>query len=279
MNKVLGAFSRFLRPKTKQFAVEFRRILEVLCLQGSQTKLWAHFRNLCVQKWSCFLRSSDAFWRLSPCEVYDESSGRNITIFTSTNEAVCREVQTHFQRSPFARFTKQVMGSFSLFMCPKTKLLAVKFRRILDVLCLQVLQKSFWAHLHDLCVQKRSSLPWSSDGFWKFSPWKLRKKDMGAFSRFLRTKMKLFALEFRRILEVFAWWGLWKTFWAHFHDLCVQKWSCFLRSSDAIWKFSPCEVYKKVLGALSRFMCPKKKLLAAMFRRILDVFTARALWR
>jgi len=30
--KVLGAISRVVRPKTKRFAVEFRRILEVLCL-------------------------------------------------------------------------------------------------------------------------------------------------------------------------------------------------------------------------------------------------------
>jgi len=31
---VLGAFSRFVRPKTKLFAVKFRRILEVPALQG-----------------------------------------------------------------------------------------------------------------------------------------------------------------------------------------------------------------------------------------------------
>jgi len=32
--KVLGAYSRFMRPKTKLFAVKFRRILDVLRLQG-----------------------------------------------------------------------------------------------------------------------------------------------------------------------------------------------------------------------------------------------------
>jgi len=46
--KFLDAFSRFLRPKTKLFAVEFRCILEVLCLQSLQNKLWAHFLDLCV---------------------------------------------------------------------------------------------------------------------------------------------------------------------------------------------------------------------------------------
>jgi len=38
------------RPKMKLFAVQFRRILEVLCLQGLQKKFWAHFHDLCVQK-------------------------------------------------------------------------------------------------------------------------------------------------------------------------------------------------------------------------------------
>jgi len=67
----------------------------------------------------------------------------------------------------------------------------------------------------------------------------------------MRPKMKLFAVKFKCILEVFAWWGLWRKFWAHFHNLCVQKWSCFLRSLDAFWKFSPCEVYKRSCLALS----------------------------
>jgi len=36
MKKVLGALSRFLRPKTDLFAVKFGRILEVFRLQGPQ---------------------------------------------------------------------------------------------------------------------------------------------------------------------------------------------------------------------------------------------------
>jgi len=39
MKKVLGAFSRFMYLKTKLFAVKFRRILDVLRLQGLQQKL------------------------------------------------------------------------------------------------------------------------------------------------------------------------------------------------------------------------------------------------
>jgi len=49
-----------MRPKTKLFAVKFRRILEVLCLQ-----------------------------------VLQKSSYRNSTIFVSKNEGVFCEIQTH----------------------------------------------------------------------------------------------------------------------------------------------------------------------------------------
>jgi len=72
----------------------------------------------------------------------------------SKNEAVCREVQTHFGSSLTASFTEQVLGAISRFVRPKMKLFAVKFRRILEVLRLQGLQRKFWAKFHDLCVQK-----------------------------------------------------------------------------------------------------------------------------
>jgi len=49
--------------------------------------------------------SSDAFWKILPCKVYEKSS-----------------------------------GAFSRFMYFKTKLFAMKFRRILDALRLQGLQ-------------------------------------------------------------------------------------------------------------------------------------------
>jgi len=47
---------------------------------------------------------------------------------------------------------KKVLGAFSLFMRPKTKLFPMKFRRISEVFCLQVLQRKFWTHFHNLCV-------------------------------------------------------------------------------------------------------------------------------
>jgi len=105
MKKFLGAFLRFIRPKAKLFSVKFRRILEILCLQGLQIKFWAHCHDLCVQ-----------------------------------NEAVSCEVQTHFGSFHLARFIRKVPGALSRFLRPIMKLFAAKFRRILEVLYLQGLQ-------------------------------------------------------------------------------------------------------------------------------------------
>jgi len=90
--------------------------------------------------------------------LYIKCSGRIFTIYAFKNEAVCREVQMHFGSSLPASFTEKVLGAIPQFVSPKMKRFAVKFRRILEVLCLRVLQKKFWAQFHDLCVQKRSCL-------------------------------------------------------------------------------------------------------------------------
>ena len=102
--KVLGAFSRFMRPKT-----------------------------------SCLLSSSDAVLTFSPCMLYIKFSGRIFTICASKNEANCCEVQTHFGSSLPASFAENVLGAIPRFVRPKTKLFEVKFRRILEVLRLKVL--------------------------------------------------------------------------------------------------------------------------------------------
>jgi len=96
--------------------------------------------------------------KLSPFNLYKKSSGRIFPIYASKNEAVCRGAQTHFESSVPASFTENVLGAIPRFARPKTKLFAVKFRRILEVLCLQVLKKKLWAQFHDLCVQKQSCL-------------------------------------------------------------------------------------------------------------------------
>jgi len=125
-------------------------------------------------------------------------------MYASKNITVCREVQTHFGSSPLARITEKVLGDISRFMRAKTKLFAVKLRRILEVLRLQGLQKKFWVVFHDLCVQKRSYLPYSSDAFGSSPLVRFAGKVLGGMSRFMRAKTKLFAVKVRRILEVFS---------------------------------------------------------------------------
>ena len=208
--KVLGAISRIMRPKLKLLAVKFRRILEVFALPGLWRRFWAHIHDLYVQKWSCFLRSSNAFRKFSPYEVYNKSSVRIITILASTNEAVCREVQADFRSFLHAGFTKKLWRIFSIFASKN------------EAVCREV-QTDFGSVLRARFI----------------------KKFMAHYLEFLHPKMKLFAVEFRRILEVFALWGLWRKFLAYDHDFCVQKRSCWQWSWDAFWKFFACKFWRK----------------------------------
>ena len=175
MKKVTGAFSRFLRPVMKLFVIYFRRILDVLLIQGLQKSFWAQFHDFCVQKRSCLLLSSGAFQKFSACKVYRRSYGRIFTIYASKNEVASCEVQTHFGSLHLARFIKK-----------------------------------FWAHHPDVCVQKRSCLPWSSDAFLKFSASRVYGESSVRISGFSRPKAKLFALKFTHILEVLCLQGLHK---------------------------------------------------------------------
>jgi len=146
-----------------------------------------------------------------------------------------------------------------------------------------IFSKMCRTYFHDLSCSQVTVWIYNSERWKMFrrSPEILRfqvyKEVLGAISRFLRPTMKLFDVRFRRTLEFLALQCLWRKFWAHFHDICVQKWSCFLRSSDVFWKFSSCEVHEKVLGALSRFLRPKTKPFAVKFRQILEVFSVKAL--
>jgi len=106
------------------------------------------------------------------------------------NEAVCREVQTHVRSFRLASFAEKVLGAISRFMCPKTKLFAVKFRRIFKVLRLQGSQNKFWAHIYDFMCPKRSCLLCSLDAVWKVSACKIDEKILGEFSRFMRCANK-----------------------------------------------------------------------------------------
>jgi len=188
-------------------------------------KFWVHFHCLCVQKRSCFPWNSDAFQKFSACKFCRESSGRIFTIYASKNEAVPCKIQTHFKCFLPARFAEKVLGAFSQSMHPKLKLFPVKFRPISEVFWLQDLQRKFWSQFHD--YPSKNEAVFHKDVFWKFSLCEVYEKVLGTFSRFMRLKTKLFALKFKRISEVFALRCLWKKFWVHFHDLCIQKWSCF----------------------------------------------------
>ena len=173
------------------------------------------------------------------------------------------------------------------------KLFAVEFRRILEALRLQVLEKKLWPQFLEFCVQKQSCLQWNSDAFQKSLPARFTEKVVGAISRCVCPKMKLFAVKFRRILEVFAFQALWKKLWVHFPDLCIQneavccevqkhsgsfrlssfikklsahflnlcvkKWSCLPWSPDKFWKLSACESYRKSCGRNSTICAPKNE--------------------
>jgi len=187
-------------------------------------------------KRSCLLWNSDALWMFSACMFCRKGSGHNFLICASKNEAVCFEVQTHLGSLRLSSFIKK-----------------------------------FWVHFPNLCVQKWSCLPLSSDAFGSSLPSSFTEKVLGAIPRFVRPKTKLIAVKFRCILEVLYLQHLQKKFWAQFHDLCVQNWNGLLWSSDASWKFAPFKFYKKILGTDFRLMRPKTKLFAVKFKRILEV--------
>jgi len=67
-----------MRPKTKLFAVKFRRISKFFCQQVLQ------------KKFGCIFPS-----------------------YASKNEAVCCEVQKHFRSFRLSSFIKEVVGAFS----------------------------------------------------------------------------------------------------------------------------------------------------------------------
>jgi len=89
--KVLGAFTRFMRPKTKQFAVKFRLILEVLCLQVLKKMLWRN-STICAPKNEAVCLEIQTHFGSSLPANFTESSGRYSTICASKNETVCCEI-------------------------------------------------------------------------------------------------------------------------------------------------------------------------------------------
>ena len=200
---VLGAFSRYLCPKTKVFPMKFRCILEVICLQVFQKKFWAQFHDLCVQKRSSLPWSSDAFWKFSACKVYRKNSGRHFTIYVSKNEAVCCEVQTHFGSSRFVRFTEKVLGAFSrFFWFQKQRYLLCSSDAFLTFSsCMLYIKCS--GRIFTIYASKNEAVcPEIQTHFRSSLPASFTEKVLGTISRFVRPKTKLFEVKFRRILKV-----------------------------------------------------------------------------
>ena len=258
VKKVLGAFSRFCVQKRRYLpwssnafwkfsACKFYRkssgrnfmscasINEAVCCEvqthfGSplpykiyKKKFWTHFLDFFVQKWSCLPLGSDAFWTFSACKVYSKK-------FRAECQDICVQKRSGLLWSSDAswkfspcKVTENVLGAFSWFLRPKTKLSAVKFKRIFDVSALHALYKMFWAHFLDFSVQKRSCLPWNSDAFWTFSACTFYRKGSGHNFTICASKNEPVCCEVQTHFASFPLARLIKRLWAHFHDLCVAQ--------------------------------------------------------
>ena len=179
--------------------------------------------DICVEKRRCLPWSSDASWKFSPCKVYTKSSGSIFLIFASKNEAFCCEVQTQFY-----------------------------------LFALHALYKMFWTLFHDLCVQKRSCLPWSSDAFWKFTACKFYRKGSGRNSTICESKNEAVCCEVQTHFGSFRLSSFIKNVLGAFSRFMRPKMKLFAVESDVFWKFSACEFTAKVLGAIPRFV-PKNE--------------------
>ena len=189
------------------------------------------------------MRSLDVFWKFSPCKVYNKSSGRIITIFASTNEAVCHEVQTDFGSFLRASFIQKLWAHFLNFCVQKWSCLLLSSDAFWKLWLCQVYEESFWRNLTIYASKKRSFLLLSPDAFWKFSACKIYRKGFGRIFTIYVSKNEVVSCEVR----------------THFGSSL------------------PASFAEKVLGAYSRFSRPKTKLFAVKFRRILEVLCLQVL--
>ena len=143
-------------------------------------------------------------------------------IYASKNEAVCLEIQMHFESSLPASFTKKLWAQFHDFVL-KNEVVCCEIQAHFGVFALRVLWKIFRAHYHVLCVQKINCRDVQTH-FGSSPPPKFTEKVLDKFSQMMCPQTKLFAMKFRRILQVSAW------------------------KND-----------KNVVGAFSRFMCRVNK--------------------
>jgi len=100
---------------------------------------------------------------------------------------------------------------------------------------------------------------------------------MGAFSRFMRPKMKLFTVEFRRIMK-FSACEFYRKCFGHIFPIYVSKNEAVCCGVQTHFESTLAARFtEKVLGALPRFVCPKMKRFAVKFRCILEIFAFQAL--
>jgi len=110
---------------------------------------------------------------------------------------------------------KNVLGAFSRVMRAKTKLLAVKSRRILEVFTLQVKKSS--GRIFSIFASKNEGIFREvQTHFGSSLPASFTEKVLGAISLVVRPKTKRFAVKYR-----------------------------------PSWKFSPCKLTEKAVGAFS----------------------------
>jgi len=188
-------------------------------------------------------------------------SGLIITIFASTNEAVCHEVQTDFWSFLCASFIHKFWAHFLDFYIKKWSCLLLSSDAFWKLWLYQVYEESFRRNLTIYASKNEAFCCWVQTLFRSSLPARFTEKVLGTFLWFMCPKMK-FPAKFGRISEVFTLRGIQLKFWAHYHDFCVHERRCLPWSSDRFWRLYPCKLYKKVMGALSRFMCPKTKLFA-----------------
>ena len=72
--KVLYEFSRFMRPKTKVFALKFTHILKFSACKVYRKSNGRIFTIYASKKRNRLLRSSAALWKFSACKVYRKKS-------------------------------------------------------------------------------------------------------------------------------------------------------------------------------------------------------------
>jgi len=114
--EVLGAFSQFLRLKTKLFAMKFRCIFSVIRLQSLQRCSGCIFTIFACKREvvCCEVQAHFGGFHLAIMKI---SSGRIFSIFASKNEAVCLEIQMHFGSSLPTSFAEKVMRAIPRFLC------------------------------------------------------------------------------------------------------------------------------------------------------------------